>query len=593
MSSREREEGLRRANRARDEGRVDQAVAEVAALVAAFPDDLSLVNTLGDLHVIHGEPTAALPLFLRVGDHYFHEGFYSKAVGVYRKILKFVPRDESMLLRLAEALAAQGLTVEAHAQFGAVEAARRKRGDLAAADDVALRLADLDPTDLAGRWTAARALAFRDRPAAVARYEALATEFDLAQRFDDALAAWRELIALVPEDLVRRTRVARRAWERAGPEAARTLLGKGEVSQHAPALALLTEIELRSGTPDDVRAAVTAWLAADRAAHAGVLDLLSGAGADDADRAWACVAVLVERDLAAGRPADAEHVLATLAATPAVNGPALVKWIEVAVLAHLDAAVGRVRARLETLPTGGNGTTARSVVEVASSRVTPHGAWVELFDACLGRTRSVDAAACAAGPVAPAAASAAPAASPRVPPDTAAQPEFIEVDLTAALNALSVDHVIAVVPGAVGPSESRADEGAGAHVSDGARAMRLDAVEALTLGQTCLAAGLIDKAREALRHALEAPDTAVRAALALADLHASAGEPAEACRIIERVLPVTAGRERVQMLAQLVSSLDATGDVVGARQRLRELADVVPDHPVVRAWREHRETPGR
>ena len=85
----------------------------------------------------------------------------------------------------------------------------------------------------------------------------------------------------------------------------------------------------------------------------------------------------------------------------------------------------------------------------------------------------------------------------------------------------------------------------------------------------------------------------MRAALALADLHADTGQPAEACRVIERVLPSATGRERGQMLAQLVTSLDRTGDTVRARQRLRELADLVPDHPVLRAWRERREAPGR
>ena len=414
MSSPERDEGLRRADRARQQGRLDVAVAEIEALVAAFPDDLSLVTALGDLHVSQGQPGPALPLFLRVGDHYFREGFYSKAVGVYRKILKFVPRDESMALRLAEALAAQGLTVEARAQFIAVEGARRTRGDVLGAEDVALRLADLDPANLAGRWAAARALAQRGDAAAIGRYESLATEFEHQQRFDEALAVWHEVVGLAPADVARRERAARRAWARGDAASARTFLAHGDLPPHGPLLALLTEIELRSGTPDGVRAATAAWLGFDRAAQAEMLGLISrpDAGAGDAERAWACVAVIVERALAAGRPADAEHALRTFVATGAVHGPALVKWIEVAVLAHLDAVAGLVRERLARLPhTAGDPVTARTVVEAASRRVTPHGVWAELFDECVGRGARGVAAAPAPAPPLPAA-SVAPAPEP-------------------------------------------------------------------------------------------------------------------------------------------------------------------------------------
>ncbi len=593
MPATDREERLRRADRARQLGRFDVAVAEVEALMVAFPDDQSLANMLGDLHVSQGQPAQALPLYLRVGDHYFHEGFYSKAVGVYRKILKFVPRDESMVLRLAEALLAQGLVVEARAHFGVVEAARRQRGDVPGAEDVALRMADLDPADLEGRWTAARALAQRGDASAGQRYEDLATEFERQQRFDEALAVWHEAVALAPDDVSRRTRAARRSWDRGDVASARMFLRMGDVSQHGPALALLVEVELRAGTPDGVRAATSAWLDFDRSAHVDMLRLVACSGVDVPERPWACVTVLVDKGLAAGRPAEAEQALRAFVSTGVAHGPALVKWIEVAVLAHLDGVADVVRERLAMLPQAADApVTARTVVEAASRRVSPHGVWTDLFDNWLGRSdRRTEVTAPDSAPAPPSP----PVATPvqRSPAPDPREPEFIEVDLTAALNALSVSDVKVVVPASQPAPIPVASRPTSARAHEATAAEAVDAMEALTLGQTYLAAGLIDRAREVLLEALGAPPTAVRAALALADLYVDADLALEACRVLDRVLPSTAGRERGQVLAQLVTCLDRAGDAARARQRLRELADVVPDHPVLRTWGERRRAPGR
>lgn len=605
MSSPERDERLRRADRARQQGRLDLAIVEFEELVAAYPDDMSLANTLGDLHVGHGQPGPALPLFLRVGDHFFREGFYSKAVGIYRKVLKFVPRDESMIVRLAEALAAQGLTVEARMQFAAVATARRQRGDARGAEDVALRLADLDPADLAARWSAARTLAQRGDAAAVGRYEDLATEFERQHRFDEALAVWHEVIALAPADAMRRERAARRAWARGDAASATIFLAVDDLPPHGPALALLTEIALRSNTPEGIRAVAGAWLDADQTAQPGLLQLALEVSASDPERAWACVAVLAERALAGGRPTDAELALRMFVATGVLHGPALVMWVEVAVRAHVDGVVSLVRERLMRLPlTPGQPVTARAVVEAAARRVAPHGAWADLFDECLGPgpgavpagvpSAEADSPASsreAAPHGAPAHEAPLPPMWPGVPPE----PQFVEVDMTAALNAISVHDSGAAGPPAVSAVSPAAEAGvladdparhAPAPVSDA------DALATLALGHTYLAAGMLDQARLALVQALDAPHTAARAALALADMHDDAGEPADACRVLERVLPSAAGRPREQVLAQLVVSLEHTGDTAGAQQRLRELAEVAPDHPVVRARHDRRGAPG-
>ncbi|MBL8141890.1 MAG: hypothetical protein JNM38_12305 [Acidobacteria bacterium] len=609
MSTPDRDERLRRVERARQAGRLDVALGELEALVAQFPDDLSLANALGDLLVSHGQPGPALPHFLRVGDHFFREGFYSKATGVYRKILKFVPRDESMILRLAEALAAQGLTVEARAQFTAVESARRHRGDVRGAEDVALRMSDLEPNDLAARWSAARALAQRADAAAVGRYEDLASEFERQHRFDEAVAVWHEVIALTPSDVVRRERAARRAWARGDAVSARIFLGIDDLPPHGPALALHAEIEARVGSADSIRAAVGRWIDFDRTAYAAVVALSSQLAAGEPERAWACVSVPIERALAAGRATEAEHALRAFVATGVLHGPALVKWIEVAVLAHLDGVVDLVRERLRALPAPAESpVSAVAVLEAAARRIAPHGVWRALFEEFVGtvpvRPGEVDPPhARLVEPVRATVVTPMPDPAPAGDPDDAppvaapdppiarraAHAEFVEVDLTDKLNAIALPDVQGAVASAAPPAaEAQAATEPGSSLLSDA-----EASASLAQGQAFLAAGMHDAARDALSRALGASHTALQAALALADLYHEAGEPGEACRVLELVLPSATGRERGQVLAQLVVSLERVGQTAQALRRLTELAAVLPHHPIVRARRGREEPPGR
>lgn len=220
------------------QGQVEAAIAEYGALVAEQPRDLSSANALGDLLVRAGRTPEALPLYLHVADSYQREGFFSKAAGFYKKVLKFTPDDEAVTLRLADALALQGLTVEARAQLTAVRDLRRRRGDGAGADQVLLRLADLDPRDIASRVDAARMLVRSGDPSGLERLAGLvgdlreagsgaaatslllewADHMIAANRADLAAAGLRDHLSLVPDDLQAAERLVN-LYEHSGAEA--------------------------------------------------------------------------------------------------------------------------------------------------------------------------------------------------------------------------------------------------------------------------------------------------------------------------------------------------------------------------------------
>jgi tetratricopeptide (TPR) repeat protein len=123
------------------------------------PRDWNTANTLGDLYVRANPGGQRRPrMYGRIADHFFKEGFYSKAAALYKKILKIIPDHEPSQLNVADISAKQGLLADAKAYLAAVGAKRRARGDRRGADDIVIKQGEIDPADVDARTTAARLL---------------------------------------------------------------------------------------------------------------------------------------------------------------------------------------------------------------------------------------------------------------------------------------------------------------------------------------------------------------------------------------------------------------------------------------------------
>ena len=140
-----RAERLRRAESLVASGQLDAALAEYEALVAEHPRDLVSANAHGDLYVRAGHPDRARPHYEHVADSHAKEGFFARAAGFYKKVLKLVPDDAVVLAKLAEVMARQGLVVEAVTHFRSLERLLARRGDARGAAQVAARIEGLGP----------------------------------------------------------------------------------------------------------------------------------------------------------------------------------------------------------------------------------------------------------------------------------------------------------------------------------------------------------------------------------------------------------------------------------------------------------------
>ncbi|MBI3002648.1 MAG: tetratricopeptide repeat protein [candidate division NC10 bacterium] len=67
------------------QGRLDKAITEYQSVLKADPNDLNVLNTLGDLYARTGNKAEAITQYMRLGDAYRKDGFAAKATAVYRR----------------------------------------------------------------------------------------------------------------------------------------------------------------------------------------------------------------------------------------------------------------------------------------------------------------------------------------------------------------------------------------------------------------------------------------------------------------------------------------------------------------------------
>jgi tetratricopeptide (TPR) repeat protein len=99
------------------QGKIPAAIFEYQKILELDPNDLPILNTIGDLYVRLGNTTEGLKYFNQLANAYFDGGYKVKAIAIYKKISKLAPKAESARQRLAELYAVQGLLSEAREQY--------------------------------------------------------------------------------------------------------------------------------------------------------------------------------------------------------------------------------------------------------------------------------------------------------------------------------------------------------------------------------------------------------------------------------------------------------------------------------------------
>jgi tetratricopeptide (TPR) repeat protein len=134
-----------------DKGQIDKAVKEYLRIVHEDPKDVRVWLKIGDLYAKKGAKQDATDTYLKVARFYHEQGFFLKAVAVYKQILKLDPRLVDVILKLAELYRQLGLMSDAMQHFESVAAHFHREGNTKEALATVKKLVDLDPENIATR----------------------------------------------------------------------------------------------------------------------------------------------------------------------------------------------------------------------------------------------------------------------------------------------------------------------------------------------------------------------------------------------------------------------------------------------------------
>ena len=136
---------LKAAEKFLSQGKINPAIKEYRQIIENDPDDLTALNMLGDLLARAGNKDEAVSCFTRIAEHYREQDFRLKAIAMYKKIEKLKPRDPKTASNLADLYAAQGLMVDARAQYLIVAEGYTRAGETKQSLGILHKIADLDP----------------------------------------------------------------------------------------------------------------------------------------------------------------------------------------------------------------------------------------------------------------------------------------------------------------------------------------------------------------------------------------------------------------------------------------------------------------
>ncbi|MCU0236212.1 MAG: tetratricopeptide repeat protein [Acidobacteria bacterium] len=95
------------------QGKIEAAIKEYQKIIDAKPDDLEVRRIIGDLFLKLNKLPEAFKQFEWISDFYLKEGFFTKAIAMYKRITRLDPQNESVSFKLADLYSKQGLTIEA------------------------------------------------------------------------------------------------------------------------------------------------------------------------------------------------------------------------------------------------------------------------------------------------------------------------------------------------------------------------------------------------------------------------------------------------------------------------------------------------
>ncbi len=128
-------------------GLIDKAIAEWEKLLKERNDG-NIHNTIGDLYLKKGADQDAVKSFIKAAEIFKKDGFYPKAIALFKKVLNISPNDTDILLALAKLNAERGLTGNAFENYYRAVELYNKEGSTEKAIMVVDKMLNLSSTNV-------------------------------------------------------------------------------------------------------------------------------------------------------------------------------------------------------------------------------------------------------------------------------------------------------------------------------------------------------------------------------------------------------------------------------------------------------------
>ncbi len=245
-----REQVLQSAEKLLARGKLDQALKEYLRVLEENSKDISTLNKVGDLYVRMNRPADSIPYFTRIADFYSRDGFFLKAIAIFKKINKIDPAQLEVYDKLADLYHKQGLVQDARSQYQVLADHYQKNNRLSDAIAVYKKMAAIDPADMRIQVRLAdlyRAANQKDQ--AVMQYSLIGSMLLKRGANDEAAQVFQKALELLPDDVESQKNLVRSLLAQNNTDAAMAVLKAAP--RTADSLALFAEAQLEMGQRDE------------------------------------------------------------------------------------------------------------------------------------------------------------------------------------------------------------------------------------------------------------------------------------------------------------------------------------------------------
>ena len=314
-------------------GKIEPAIKEYERLLEDNPNDVNTLNRIGDLWVRINRNDEAVKVFTKIADHYSKDGFFLKAIAIYKKINKLDPSKLDIYAKLADLYAKQGLAMEAKSQYQVLADYYLKHGEPGNALGIYRKISELDPNSINVHVKLADLYSQNNQTAeALKEYDRVGRMLLKRGMLDEAVQVFRKALKIDPKntDMVE-SLVTALLDSKDFANAQQIVDAALESNANSPKLlAMSGRIQLGRGDVAGARTTLERAHAADPidpSVRDALTELYLKQG--DADKALEMAAPLVERALGRGERGSAIEMLNRILRVESGHAPTLERMVAV------------------------------------------------------------------------------------------------------------------------------------------------------------------------------------------------------------------------------------------------------------------------